>query len=200
MTASELDVRDVPKPQRHPLIFKRFAELGVGESFVLVNGHDPKHLHDEFERDQAGVFDWRYEQREHRLYRIRITRTADAPVPQVLCNVAWLLDGDAAIDAAGAVWNLPVADRQLDANVIRLAPRGGVDEHVGPDLDVLMYVVAGSGEVATQRTVLSIAAGSLVWLPRRSRRAIRAGEDGLAYLTVHTRRPALSIGSGPLNS
>ncbi|HEY7010804.1 MAG TPA: DUF2249 domain-containing protein [Jatrophihabitantaceae bacterium] len=197
MTASELDVRDVPKPQRHPLIFKRFADLGVGESFVLVNGHDPKHLREEFERDQPGAFDWQYEQRDHRLYRIRITRVADAPAPRVLCDVPAVLAGDAAADAAGAVWNLPVADRQLDANVIRLTPGGGVDEHVGPDLDVLMYVLAGSGQLATQRAPVQIAAGSLIWLPRRSRRAIHAGPDGLAYLTVHPRRPALSIGSGP---
>jgi len=33
----------------------------------------------------------------------------------------------------------------------------------------------------------------LVWLPRRSRRAIEAGAQGLSYLTVHRKRPGLSI-------
>lgn len=193
MTSSELDVRDIPKPQRHPLIFRRFAELGVGESFVLVNGHDPKHLRDEFERDQSGAFDWQYEQRKTRLYKIRITRVAEAPAPRLLCDVPAVLAGDA--DPTGAVWSLPIADRQLDANVIRLAPNGGVDEHVGPDLDVLLYVLSGSGELATALAPVPLKAGSLVWLPKRSRRAIRAGADGLAYLTVHPRRPALTIGS-----
>lgn len=197
MTSSELDVRDIPKPKRHPLIFQRFAALGVGESFVLVNGHDPKHLHDEFERDQPGAFDWQYEQRDNRLYRIRITRVADAPAPRALCDVTALLAEVADADPTGALWSLPMADRQLDANVIRLAPNGQVDEHVGPDLDVLMYVLAGSGELDTQQAPVPLAAGSLVWLPKRSRRAIRAGEDGIAYLTVHPRRPALSIGPAP---
>lgn len=51
MTLDELDVREVPKAQRHPLIFDRFAALPDQGAFVLVNSHDPKHLRDEFERD-----------------------------------------------------------------------------------------------------------------------------------------------------
>jgi len=35
--------------------------------------------------------------------------------------------------------------------------------------------------------------GSLVWLPRRSRREFTAGPDGLMYLTVHQRRQALTL-------
>ncbi|MFT2020017.1 hypothetical protein ACMA1D_29900 [Streptomyces sp. 796.1] len=37
--------------------------------------------------------------------------------------------------------------------------------------------------------------GDLVWLPRGSRRAVAAGPDGLVYLTVHRRRPGLTIGA-----
>lgn len=191
MSEVELDVRDIPKPQRHPLIFERFANLAVGESFVLVNNHDPKHLHDEFERDQPGTYRWDYETREHALYRIRISRVAEAPTPRLLCEVDSALAADG--EAVGAVWSLPVADRQLDANIVRLAPRGRVDEHVGPDLDVLVHVLAGSGEVTTVGDAVTLTPGALVWLPRKSRRAISAGPDGLAYLTVHRRRPALSI-------
>ena len=67
--------------------------------------------------------------------------------------------------------------------------------HAGPDLDVLMLVVGGVGEVVGADAALPVAAGSLVWLPRRSQRSIVAGPDGLRYLTVHPRRPALSIGA-----
>lgn len=191
MSELELDVRDIPKPQRHPLIFERFAKLAVGESFVLVNNHDPRHLHDEFERDQPGTYGWDYECREHALYRIRISRVADAPAPRLLCEVGSVLAADG--DAGGAVWSLPVADRQLDANIVRLPSGGRVDEHVGPDLDVLVHVLAGSGEVTTVGDAVALTPGALVWLPRKSRRAISAGPDGLAYLTVHRRRAALSI-------
>ncbi|MGY6019806.1 hypothetical protein [Streptomyces spinosirectus] len=36
--------------------------------------------------------------------------------------------------------------------------------------------------------------GALVWLPRGSTRSITASDDGLAYLTVHVRRPGMQIG------
>ena len=56
----ELDVRQIPKSQRHPMIFARFDALAAGESFVLVNSHDPIHLREEFARDRPGAYDWRY--------------------------------------------------------------------------------------------------------------------------------------------
>ena len=46
-----LDVRELRKPDKHPRVFEQFASLDVGESFVLVNNHDPGHLREEFERD-----------------------------------------------------------------------------------------------------------------------------------------------------
>lgn len=104
-----------------------------------------------------------------------------------------LLLASPAQDAAGAVWRLEPAQRQLDANVIRLRPNSEIASHVGPDLDVLMHVLGGSGELVNAAETVQIAAGTLVWLPRRSQRAIHAGPDGLSYLTVHQRRPALGV-------
>jgi uncharacterized protein (DUF2249 family) len=37
----------------------------------------------------------------------------------------------------------------------------------------------------------------LAWLPRRSRRQVTAGPDGLRYLTVHQRRKALTLTTAP---
>lgn len=103
---------------------------------------------------------------------------------------------DAGADAAGALWRLQTSPRQLDANVIRLAAGGRIDAHAGPDLDVLMLVLDGSGRVIGEGAdPITVEAGALVWLPRRSRREIAAGPDGLAYLTVHRHRAGLAIGS-----
>ncbi|WP_424529939.1 DUF2249 domain-containing protein [Sphaerisporangium viridialbum] len=76
MPVQEIDVREVPRPERHPRIFALFAELEAGESFVLINNHDPKHLRDEFETDEAGAYRWEYLESGPRLWRIRISRTA----------------------------------------------------------------------------------------------------------------------------
>jgi len=37
-----LDIRALAPKDRHALIFKTYEELQPGQSFVLVNDHDPK--------------------------------------------------------------------------------------------------------------------------------------------------------------
>ncbi|MCF8588476.1 DUF2249 domain-containing protein [Gordonia liuliyuniae] len=187
-----LDVREIPKPQRHPKIFAIFDDLDVGEALILVNDHDPRHLHDEFETDRAGGYSWEYLVREKRDYRIRIGKATATTPPRKLGNTAELTN--AAVDAADVAWKLQSADRHLDSNLIRLAGDGEIAEHAGGEVDVLVHVVAGSGTLGTEADDIPVAAGDLLWLPRRSQRAFRAGPEGLSYLTVHTHRePTLTI-------
>jgi quercetin dioxygenase-like cupin family protein len=118
--------------------------------------------------------------------------------PRLLGDAAAVVAGSAP-DAAGAVWKLQMPERDLDANIIRLPAGAGIDAHAGPDLDVLLVVLDGGGQLGTELGPVELRAGALVWLPRRSRRQFTAGPGGLAYLTVHQRRAALVIGaaSGP---
>ncbi|GMR04947.1 MAG: hypothetical protein BMS9Abin23_0869 [Thermodesulfobacteriota bacterium] len=53
-----LDVREMTPPERHPAIFKTFTDLGPGESFILVNDHDPKPLLYQFQNEHDGEFEW----------------------------------------------------------------------------------------------------------------------------------------------
>jgi uncharacterized protein (DUF2249 family)/quercetin dioxygenase-like cupin family protein len=193
MSTVELDVRRVPKPQRHPLIFDRFADLAAGETFVLINSHDPQHLRQEFERDHPGQFAWDYVESGPQTWRVRIGKRSSTDVPRVLCNTYTLARSESELDVAGAVWKLDPSDRQLDANLIRLRPEGRIEAHRGPDLDVLLFIVAGTGELITTFETVPLQPGHLVWLPRRSERSLVAGPDGLSYVTVHPRRPALGI-------
>lgn len=190
---AELDVRGMRKPDKHPTIFRTYSALGAGESFVLVNDHDPKHLHEEFEADHAGSYEWEYLNQEPRDWRIRITKLTNAPLPRVLVDTNTLQE----VDAPGAAWALGVRDRDLDSNVIVLPAGEGIDAHNGPDLDVLILVLAGSGVLTTERGAIELAAGKLVWLPRRSQRAFVAGAEGLRYLTVHQKRQSLVLESSP---
>ena len=52
----ELDVREVAPRVRHPLIFSTFDALPPGQSFVLINDHDPKPLYYQFEAERTGQF------------------------------------------------------------------------------------------------------------------------------------------------
>ncbi|MGW0084082.1 DUF2249 domain-containing protein [Streptomyces sp. NPDC003393] len=72
-----VDVREIPHGRRHPRIFTRFARLADGESFVLVNNHDPKPLRREFEATHPGRFTWEYVESGPEQWQIRITRVAD---------------------------------------------------------------------------------------------------------------------------
>jgi uncharacterized protein (DUF2249 family)/quercetin dioxygenase-like cupin family protein len=189
----ELDVRGLRKPDKHPAIFAAYAALPVGASFVLVNDHDPKHLHDEFEADHAGSYEWEYLNTEPRDWRIRITKLTGTPLPRILVNTTDLTAVNGQPDVAGAVWKLTARDRDLDSNVIALPPDGIIDTHAGADLDVLIHVLAGGGRLTTERGVLDLRPGVLLWLPRRSRRQFTAGPHGLRYLTVHQRRQALTL-------
>lgn len=114
--------------------------------------------------------------------------------PRILADSGALASAVSESGERGAVWRLEEAERHLDANVIALPPGERIDAHVGPDEDVLLHVIAGSGALRSDATELVLSAGAIVWLPRRARREITAGADGLRYLSVHRRKPGLQVG------
>ncbi|GAB3963568.1 cupin domain-containing protein [Streptomyces sparsus] len=113
------------------------------------------------------------------------------PAARVVCDTSSLAELDPA--PAGALWRLSEPGRQLDANVVHIPPARRVDTHCEPDLDVLLLVVAGDGTLLSAEGPRALRQGSLAWLPHGSTRGLVAGELGLSYLTVHTRRPGMRI-------
>lgn len=53
-----LDVREMVPKDRHSKIFGTFKELKPGESFVLINDHEPKPLLYQFQAEHHGEFNW----------------------------------------------------------------------------------------------------------------------------------------------
>lgn len=190
-----LDVRGMRKPDKHPAIFATYSELPVNGAFVLVNDHDPRHLRQEFETDHPGGFDWTYLNREMRDWRIKITKLASTPLPRVLIDTTAVTDETNGSDALGTAWKLQASERDLDSTIIALAPGETIDAHTGPEFDILVHVLAGTGRLTTELNEIELAAGSLMWLPRRSRRQFTAGDQGLRYLTVNQRRQTLPLDS-----
>jgi quercetin dioxygenase-like cupin family protein len=120
-------------------------------------------------------------------------------VPRVLHDMQPVVADNLAVPA-GVVWRLAEAGRQLDANVVNLSAGQVIGSHTEPDLDVLLVIVAGSGTMSTVSGPLLLLPGELVWLPHGSTRSLAAGADGLAYLTVHQRRPGMQIRTRPTSS
>lgn len=73
-----LDIRQLPPIQRHPLIFQRFEALAPGESFILVNDHDPKPLFYQFQAERTGEFTWEYLEEGPAVWQVRLGRANGA--------------------------------------------------------------------------------------------------------------------------
>lgn len=69
-----LDVRDMSPRERHPRIFETFKSLRPGESFVLINDHEPKPLLYQFQAEHHGEFDWWVLEQEPQVWRVAIAK------------------------------------------------------------------------------------------------------------------------------
>ena len=74
--AMRIDVRQVPPPQRHYLIFSTFEALPAGGSFEIVNDHDPVPLYRQFESRHLGRFGWEYLEAGPQQWQVRIGKLA----------------------------------------------------------------------------------------------------------------------------
>ena len=137
----------------------------------------------------------RYLARDRGAWQIKITKLAATALPRVLADTTAL--GAPEAGEARVAWKLEMRERDLDSNIIALDPGAVIDAHAGPDIDVLIHVLAGSGQLTTEVDTIELKGGALIWLPRRSRRQFTAGPDGLRYLTVHQRRQALALTPAP---
>ncbi|MFP4623312.1 MAG: DUF2249 domain-containing protein [Gemmatimonadota bacterium] len=80
-TERVLDVRVIPPREKHPAIFETFRTLAEGESFVLVNDHDPKPLRYQFEAEHRGEYGWEYVEQGPTVWRVEISREVPAVDP-----------------------------------------------------------------------------------------------------------------------
>lgn len=69
-----LDIRSIAPMNRHPLIFEQFEALAPGESFVLINDHNPKPLFYQFQAERPGQFTWEYLEEGPTDWRVRVGR------------------------------------------------------------------------------------------------------------------------------
>jgi len=93
---------------------------------------------------------------------------------------------------SGAIWSLRHGG-DLDANVVWLRPDDTIDEHVNDDVDVLLVVWSGEGELTSDGRSVALRPGVVVQIERGARRRVVAGTDGVTYLSVHRRRDGLTI-------
>jgi len=75
-TKQELDVRKIEPKRKHPTIFETFEGLNSGESFVIINDHDPKPLKYQMAAERGeDKFSWEYLQEGPEIWKVRIGKT-----------------------------------------------------------------------------------------------------------------------------
>ena len=90
---------------------------------------------------------------------------------------------------AGVIGSLVGAD--LNVNLVRLLPDEYFEAHINTEVDVLLVGIAGAGMVELDGDDEPLDAGNAVYVPKNARRGIRAGSQGVTYLTCHRRRGGL---------
>jgi uncharacterized protein (DUF2249 family) len=71
----DLDLRPIMPFERHDLIFQKWDALQPGETLRIINDHDPKPLHYQFEAEYKGQYEWEYEQEGPKDWIVRIKKT-----------------------------------------------------------------------------------------------------------------------------
>ena len=72
----KLDIRPIIPREKHPTIFSTFEALNIGETFQLLNDHDPKPLYYEMEAERKGTFEWKYVEQGPEVWRVNIKKIA----------------------------------------------------------------------------------------------------------------------------
>lgn len=204
-----IDVRPIPKPQRHLLIFDALEKLAVGRSLVVLNDHNPIPLRGQVEAIYGSQFSWRYIEEGPHQYRLQFTRREPAPgglrrpetkirgqsSTQIGNDQAHLkvIAADLASLAATATHSGPQwAHESEDLDVTFLCWEAGraIEAHINNEVDVVWIGVAGEGVAIVDGVRHALQPGGLLLIPKGCERGIESG-SGVCYLSLHRRRRGL---------
>lgn len=73
-TIQTLDLRPMPPFERHDTIFEMWDNLKSGETLQIINDHDPKPLHYQFEAEYTGKYHWEYQQQRPKDWIVNIQK------------------------------------------------------------------------------------------------------------------------------
>ena len=91
----------------------------------------------------------------------------------------------------GPVWG--VASTDLNATLLAWPPGHELATDTNTEVDVFLIVVEGGGVATVDEQEHALVPGSGLLVQKGSSRAIRAGAEGVRYVSVHRRRGPLQI-------
>ena len=73
-TVVELDLRQIMPFERHELIFEKWDALPEGDTLRIINDHDPKPLHYQFEAEYRDHYEWEYDEKGPKDWKVSIKK------------------------------------------------------------------------------------------------------------------------------
>lgn len=70
--AAQVDARQYPPKDKHPVIFQTFDQLEDGKKMELINDHDPRPLQYQFMIERPDEFEWEYLEQGPEVWRVAI--------------------------------------------------------------------------------------------------------------------------------
>ena len=70
----QLDIRPVVPREKHPTIFSTFDALNPGETFQLINDHNPMPLYYQFNVERPDIFGWEFVEQGPEVWRVNISK------------------------------------------------------------------------------------------------------------------------------
>ena len=103
---------------------------------------------------------------------------------------------DAVVDLLGGtgmgpLWGMASSD--LNATLVAWPPGHEMVEETNSELDVLLIVLEGGGVARVDEQEHALVPGSALLVEKGSSRTLRAGPDGVRYVSIHRRRGPLQI-------
>jgi quercetin dioxygenase-like cupin family protein len=91
----------------------------------------------------------------------------------------------------GPLWGMASSD--LNATLLAWPAGQELEEHANTERDVLLVVLDGSGTARIDGERHDLSRGHALLIPKGTTRAVRAGDEGIRYLSVHLRRHGVQI-------
>ena len=95
------------------------------------------------------------------------------------------------LNGTGPVWGM--ASDDLNATLLVWPAGHELEEHVNSERDVLLVVLGGDVVAVVDGHEHALVAGHAFLIEKGRSRSLRAGADGVRYLSVHIRRSGLQI-------
>ncbi len=83
-----LNVTLLEPRRKHPTIFEHFDALQGGESFIILNDHNPKPLYYQMLGERGNIFKWEYLEQGPEWWRIKITKNKEGESNETLGEIA----------------------------------------------------------------------------------------------------------------